>query len=68
MPSTTLMCTRRASVECLEEALRLLVALRQALREHNAGREELESNRLEVARRQRELSKALIERHLRHAA
>jgi hypothetical protein len=48
--------------------LRLLVGERQALREHNAGREELESNRLEVARRQRELSKALIERHLRHAA
>jgi hypothetical protein len=48
--------------------LRLLVGERQALREHNAGREELESNRLEVARRQRELSKALIERHPRHAA
>ena len=53
-----------ASVECLQEAVRMLVANRQALRERDARSHELESNRLELARRQRELSHALIERHL----
>jgi hypothetical protein len=53
-----------ASVECLQEAVRMLVAYRQALRERDARSHELESNRLELARRQRELSHALIERHL----
>ena len=53
-----------ASVDCLQEAVRMLAAKRQALREHEAGRDELESNRLELARRQRELSGALIERYL----
>ena len=54
-----------ANVECLQGVLRLLVAQRQALRECNAGRDMLESNRVEVARRQRELSRALIDRHAR---
>jgi hypothetical protein len=43
--------------------VRMLVACRQALRERGARRYKLESNRLELARRQRELSHALIERH-----
>ena len=52
-----------ASVECLQERLRELVARRQALREHDAGHDALETNRLEVGRLQRELSLALIGRY-----
>jgi len=56
-----------ASVEGIQEELRVLVAQRQALRERDAGRDELESNRLELAQRQRQLSHALIHRHVRGA-
>jgi hypothetical protein len=56
-----------AEVECLQEAVRALVTARQALHDREAGRDELESNRLELARRQRELSYALIDRYFRHA-
>ena len=48
-----------ASVDCIQEAVRMLVAERQALRERHEGRDELESNRLALAGRQRQLSHAL---------
>ena len=56
-----------ASVECIEEAVRALVAERQALHERDAGRGELESNRLQLVRRHQELSHALIDRYLHPA-
>jgi hypothetical protein len=55
-----------ASVECLQEKLRGLVLQRQALRERDAGRDELESNRLELLRCHRQLSHVLIDRHFCH--
>jgi hypothetical protein len=54
-----------ARVECIQAAVRLLVAERQAMHERAAGRDELESNRLELVRRQQELSRTLIARSLR---
>ncbi len=56
-----------ASVECIQEAVRMLVAERQSLRERDASRTEPESNRLELADRQQQLSRALTYRYLRRA-
>jgi len=53
-----------ASVESLKEALSMLVAERQALRERHANRTELESNRLALVARQQQFSRALIDRCL----
>jgi hypothetical protein len=52
-------------VECIQEAVRLLVAERQALHASGAGRDELEWNRLELVHRQQELAHAMIARCLR---
>jgi hypothetical protein len=56
-----------ASVESLAHEVRRLVTERQALHGREATRDDLEANRLELVRRQQELSRALIEDHLRSA-
>ena len=53
------------SVEILQTELRILVAERQAMRERDAGRDELEPNRLALGQRQRLLTQALIDCHQR---
>jgi len=53
-----------APVAALKETIEALVLARQRMRVRGAGHDDLESNRLELARRQRQLSCALIERAL----
>ena len=57
----------RPTVESLLEEISTLTAERQRLREHGAGPGRLERNRVKLARKQWELSHALIERY-HHAA
>jgi hypothetical protein len=52
------------NTEQLTETLRRLVAERQTLRDSGASWAELERNRLEIVRRQQELSHAMIASHL----
>ena len=56
-----------SSVECLHEAIRLLLAERQALHARNASHDKLESNRRELVNRQQKLAHALIDRCLPRA-
>jgi hypothetical protein len=53
----------RMTIEELTESLRRLVAERQALRDRGASASELERNRLEIVRRQWQLSHVWIESH-----
>jgi hypothetical protein len=57
---------RRVSVEALMKEIGVLTAERQHLRENGAPAFKLERNRVKLARRQWELSLALIERYLPH--
>jgi hypothetical protein len=52
------------SIVELRERIAALVVARQEMRARDARHEELEPNRLELGRRQRQLSCALIERSL----
>jgi hypothetical protein len=56
------------SVEDLQRLIERLTADRQQLRVDCASPEELERNRLAIARAQQDLSHALIARYLPHAA
>ncbi len=60
--------SRVESVEALTEEIARLVRERQALRTAAADATVLEQNRLEIARLQQRLSKALIRRYLPAAA
>ena len=52
-------------IRTLEEAIDALVVERQALRARGAGSGELEANRLEIGRLQRQLSYTAVGGHLR---
>jgi hypothetical protein len=70
VPSRFRRAHKRPSVESLLEEISVLTAERQRLREDGAGAARLERNRVKLARKQWELSHALIERYLpsAHAA
>jgi uncharacterized protein involved in exopolysaccharide biosynthesis len=55
--------SRASTVEALEGRIAALVSERQDLRARGADPAELEQNRVEIVRLQRELSEALIQRH-----
>jgi hypothetical protein len=55
---------RRATVEALMEEIGALTSERQQLRDSGAASGKLERNRVKLARKQWELSHALIERYL----
>jgi hypothetical protein len=56
------------AIHALETSISALVLERQEMRASYADAEELESNRLELVRRQQQLSCALIARHLPSSA
>jgi hypothetical protein len=56
------------AIHALETSISALVLERQEMRASYADPEELESNRLELVRRQQQLSCALITRHLLFSA
>ena len=64
VPSRFRRRSRSATVEALMEQIATLAAERQRLRESGATSSRLERNRVKLARKQWELSHALIERHL----
>ena len=63
-PSRFRRAANRPSVETLLEQISDLTAERQRLRDHGAPPAKLERNRIKLARKQWELSHALIERYL----
>jgi hypothetical protein len=64
VPSRFRRGTSRPTVETLLEQISALTTERQRLREEHAGGARLERNRVKLARKQWELSHALIERYL----
>jgi hypothetical protein len=64
VPSRFRRGSARPTVESLMEQISLLAAERQLLREQHVGGARLERNRVKLARKQWELSHALIERYL----